>query len=282
MIGENFLEKARKEFSEKELNRFAKGPIVSEMQIESGDRVILRDEFVDYLAKFFDGIYDGGKIPVTFEKVGIEIIGGPIELKFYVHFFKKYEHQDWFAIDVWINNNWAFKLLDFNQEEPQFECNGETKIYKISPILLSNVPKTAINANIDLIGKYVRNVYAYVYLYAYANMDNPEVVEVEQRTKVKTEREQVINKKGNPVLKKVKKTIPYTKRVFKFEKPTPNAEAKAKDYILSRWKVRGYTYIRNGKKITVGEHIAHRRYPNQGVDGIQRGTDYYLRKRKEE
>ena len=268
------------EFSEEEIRKLAGGPITTNTRMELGDKVYLKNEFLDYLCWFFDEVYDGRKIPVVFQQVCIEIQEVPMSRKYYVNFFE--DHEDWYSIDVFIGGHWLFKLLSHNRDMTPDDWLEEEGRYWLDSVSLFNnnvitehIPKNEIQQ----IATSAKNAFLYVYLYAYANKDNTEVVEVEQMSKREIGYEKKLSKKGNPILKKVRRTIPYTRRVFRFEKPTEKTETKAKEYLLSRWKVRGYTYTKkNGTVVNVREHVAQRHYPNKGVDKTQLGTDYYLKK----
>lgn len=268
-----------KEFSEEEIWKLAGGPITTNSKMEQGDKVYLKDEFLDYLCWFFDEVYDGKKIPVVFQNVCIEVQEAPVKLKYYISFFE--EHENWFLIDVFVENQWLFKVIQLNRDMDPDDWNEKLgRYWTETPVLYNNKVLTEYVSVEELqkLASSARNAFLYVYLYVYNNMDNTEIVEVECRTRTETTRKQSINKKGNPVFKKVKRTIPYTRRIFKLDTPKPKAEARAREYLLSRWKVRGYTYTRkDGKVVNVKDHIANRHYPNKGVDKTQLGTDYYLK-----
>lgn len=268
-------EKFYSEFSKDEIRKLAEGPIATNSQMEFGDKVYVKDSLLrNYLCDLADELYDDQKIPMVFQRVCIEVQEAEPALKIYVSFFEN--HEDWFSMDVFIQGTWILNAVFYNK---LVESEGR-KCYSASMLKPS---KAAIRSystdSIKELAQTATQIVTYVYLYAAANIDNTEIVEVEHMTKNEIGYETRLSKKGNPVLKKVKRTIPYTRRVVKIDKPNPKAEAKVREYLLSRWKVRGYSYTKkNGTVVHVKEHIAQRHYPNKGVDKTQLGTDYYLKK----
>lgn len=280
MTQEEGMRRFNEEFSEEEIRKLAGAPIATDARMEQGDKVYLKDEFLDYLCWFFDEVYDGKKIPVVFQNVCIEVQEAPLRLKYYISFFE--EHEDWFLIDVFVENQWMFKVVQLNRDMDPDDWNEKLgRYWTKTPVLYNNkgLAQYLPTEEFQKLVSSARNAFLYVYLYAYANMDNTEIVEVERMTRKEIAYEPRTSKKGNPGFRKVKRTIPYTRRVFKLDTPKPKAESRAREYLLSRWKVRGYTYTRkDGKVVNVKEHIANRHYPNKGVDKTQLGTDYYLKK----
>lgn len=268
----NFKEMFYSEFPKDEIRKLAEEPIATNSQMEFGDKVYVKHSLLrNYLWDLADELYDGKKIPMVFQRVCIEVKEAEPALKIYVNFFE--DHEDWFSMDVFIRGTWMLKAIFYNHD-----VESEDLKYYFESILM---PSKATRSSADSIKKLAntaKEIVARVYLYAAANIDNTEVVEVEHMTKNEIGYENRLSKKGNPVLKKVKRTIPYTRRVVKIDKPNPKAEAKVREYLLSRWKVRGYSYTKkNGTVVHVKEHIAQRHYPNKGVDKTLLGTDYYLK-----
>ena len=268
-------EKFYSEFSKDEIRKLGEGPIATNSQMEFGDKVYVKDSLLrNYLCDLADELYSGQKIPMVFQRVCIEVQEAEPALKIYVNFFE--DHEDWFSMDVFIQGTWILNAVFYNK---LVESEGR-KCYSASMLKPSKAATRSYSTDsIKELAKSATQIVTYVYLYAAANIDNTEIVEVEHMTKNEIGYENRLSKKGNPVLKKVKRTIPYTRRVVKIDKPNPKAEAKVREYLLSRWKVRGYSYTKkNGTVVHVKEHIAQRHYPNKGVDKTQLGTDYYLKK----
>lgn len=267
-------EKFYSEFSKDEIRKLGEGPIATNSQMEFGDKVYVKDSLLrNYLCDLADELYAGQKIPMVFQRVCIEVQEAEPALKIYVNFFE--DHEDWFSMDVFIQGTWILNAVFYNK---LVESEGR-KCYSASMLKPSKAATRSYSTDsIKELAKSATQIVTYVYLYAAANIDNTEIVEVEHMTKNEIGYENRLSKKGNPVLKKVKRTIPYTRRVVKIDKPNPKAEAKVREYLLSRWKVRGYSYTKkNGTIVHVKEHIAQRHYPNKGVDKTLLGTDYYLK-----
>lgn len=270
-----FNEMFYSEFPKDEIRKLAEGPIATNSQMEFGDKVYVKHSLLrNYLWDLADELYDGQKIPMVFQRVCIEVQEAEPSLKIYVNFFE--DHEDWFSMDVFIQETWMLKAIFYNKE-----VEAKNLKYHFASMLMPSkvATRSCSTDSIKELANTAKNIVARVYLYAAANIDDTEIVEVEHMTKNEIGYETRLSKKGNPILKKVKRTIPYTRRVVKIDRPNPNAEAKVREYLLSRWKVRGYTYTKkNGTVVHVREHVAQRHYPNKGVDKTQLGTDYYLKK----
>lgn len=278
---EEFMERFNKTFSQEEIKVLG-GPSSTNSLMEAGDKVILKDEMLDYLCWFFDEYYDGKKLPQVFGKVLIEhICQKDTVMKYYVSF--PADHPDWFFIDIFCNSKFLCKEIHFNRDFDDTDIDPQTgRFYSDYSILVreNSIWNMLPEKSQQKIASSAKNVVLYVFLYMYANLNNEEIVVVEQCSKKERKTETVQNKKGDPILKKVTRTIPYTRRIVKLntDKPTPVAEQNAREYLLSRWKVRGYSYTRkDGKVINVKDHIATRHYPNKGVDKTLLGTNYILK-----
>lgn len=267
-----------KEFRSDELQKLGQKPQEVVMKMTKGDRVIIQDELLDYLRDFFQEVYDGGKIPKVFEKVLIEWHSNNGIINLYVTFPEN--HEEWIYIDVFWGWKFLGKLLYPNVEISDSERDEQGRFYIYSPFLtVENFDKTFLDSLVTA----TRDVFSYCFLYVEANRNVETIYEEREVSSLKKNKNANKSKKAQKKQnqeKREKVNVPEKKRVYKLVK-TEETVSNLREYIYSRWKVRGYTYTRkDGKKVNVKEHFAFRHLPNKGIVK-EEGKDFYLRKKTE-
>lgn len=284
MTKEDIKRKFNTDFTQIELNRIGSKPQATIKDISKADKIIVENELVDYLEAFFEEYFTGEPVPKVFSNALIEWKRKGEMLRLYVTFPE--DRPEYVYIDIF--NGWDFYgkvfYLNVSQDEiDQSNVNGSNNYFSCMVNVKADNPKY----NKDIIyniGKHVPIIFAMVYWYVEANKGEKciykedTVYSEEKSTDARSEKTKY--RKGKNPTKRDKVFVPRKRRIYTV-KETEITEKNLREYIYSRWKVRGYSYTRkDGKVINVKEHYKNRHLPNQGIE--KEGKDYILRKRDED
>lgn len=251
--------------------------VTTVQNMAQSDRIVVEDALLDYLRDFFNGIYDGEAIPEVFSNALIEWKNPHALVRMYVTFPK--DKPDWVFIDVFIGWKFIGKLLFPNVKMDDSERNEDGRFMTYTPFL--TVQQDFPAGFLDTLIPAVKDIFTYAYMYVQANKDAKDIYKEEEIPNSQDERGRKKKsggkkkKSGNAMVGRDKVYVP-TRRIYTLCK-TEETERNLREYVYSRWKVRGYSYRRkDGKIVNVKEHYAFRHLPNRGID--KEGKDFILRK----
>ncbi len=276
MTNFDIVAKLRNEFTQSEMNSLGAKGVAPVPVMAQSDRIVIEDSLLDYLRDFFNGIYDGEPIPKVFSTALIEWQNPHALVRMYVSFPE--DKSDWVYIDVYIGWKFIGKLLYPNVKMDDSERNEEGKFYTHTPFLTTQtLPGDFLNNLIPA----VKDIFGYAFLYVQANKDAKPLYKEEVRVSTEPTKKAKGNKNSKGKKHQVTtdtrdKVYVPTRRIYTVKK-TDYAERSLAEYVYSRWKVRGYSYVRkDGRRVDVKEHFATRHLPNKGIE--KGGTDFILRK----
>ena len=283
MTSSDIFKKLQKDFDETEGERLRKYPIDNVMTMSKVDKIIMDDDLINYLRNEFYGIYMGEPIPKVFSKALIEWRrpGGLVRL--YVTFPE--DKPEYVYVDVFYLWEYIGKLIFPNIMQDDYIDIETGKFYHATRIEAPTKDYTKFNPQgIDEVLLASIGAFCFAYTYVAANKDVKNIYKEDtiyqeaKKSEEETEKTKY-RKKKNPHKRDVV-FVPRKRRTYTIKR-TEVTENNLREYIYSRWKVRGYTYTRkDGKVITVKEHFKHRHLPNQGIE--KEGKDYILRKKDED
>lgn len=283
MTREDIQKKFDSDFSKTEYVRLGSKPQMTIREINKFDKIIIDEKLIDYLKDFFDERFVGEVVPKVFSNTLIEVKQDGGILRFFVTFPE--EKTDYVYIDVFTGWEFLGKVFFININQRAYTPDLQGEMYFSSNMY--NIKQNDPNYNSDVIRNIGRNapmILAIAFMYVEANQSVKDVYKeetvYEQVSVEKAEKEKIEYRKKKNNVKRDKVFVPRKRRIYTVKK-TQVTENNLREYIYSRWKVRGYTYTRkDGKVITVKEHFKHRHLPNQGIE--KEGKDYILRKRDED
>ena len=283
MTREDIQKKFDRDFSTTEYVRLGSKPQMTVREINKFDKIIIDEKLIDYLKGFFDERFVGEIVPKVFSNTLIEVKQDGGILRFFVTFPE--DKPDYVYIDVFTGWEFLGKVFFININQRAYTPDLQGEMYFSSNMY--NIKQNDPNYNSDVIRNIGRNapmILAIAFMYVEANQSVKDVYKeetvYEQVSVEKAEKEKIEYRKKKNNVKRDKVFVPRKRRIYTVKK-TQVTENNLREYIYSRWKVRGYTYTRkDGKVITVKEHFKNRHLPNQGIE--KEGKDYILRKRDED
>ena len=278
MTNEEIIVKLRSEFSAEECEPLGFRPVSSVPNMVRGDKVIVEDSLLDYLRDFFNEIYDGEPIPKVFESCLIEWRTPNGTIKLFVSFPK--DHEEWVYIDIFYEWKFLGKMLFPNVKLDDVDRNEDGKFFTYAPFFTKEKLQQQL---LTQMLPAVKDVFTYTYLYVQANKETKSVYK-EETVPAENTGKQSKKKSGkkSSAAKRQQRDVVYVprRRIYTIRK-TEETERSLREYVYSRWKVRGYSYVRkDGRRVNVKEHYAFRHLPNKGVD--KDGKDFILRKKPED
>lgn len=283
MTKNDIFKKLQKDFNESETERLRTNPIDNVRTMSKADKIIVNNDMFTYLKDDFFETYEGSSIPKVFSKALIEW-KCPIGLfRLYVTFPE--DRPEYVYIDVFYLWDYWGKIIFPNINQDDYIDEETKKFHHATRI--ETTARAYSKYNPKVVDSYMvaaNSVFMFAYTYVFANKDVKEiysedtVYQDDEMLECKTKTTEYRKKKNN--VKRDKVFVPRKRRIYTVKK-TQVTENNLREYIYSRWKVRGYTYTRkDGKVINVKEHFKHRHLPNQGIE--KEGKDYILRKRDED
>ena len=263
------------DFNQEELRKLAAKPAKTISEIAKINSIIVddskSDSIVSYLQSWFLDTFTGDPIELPWDKFLVELTTCNNQL---IKIFCCKQKNDWVSLDIFVNG-WLYigKIMypNIKCDEADRTESGQFMIY--TPFL--NIENKIDPQVLQTLIPICKDIFTYGAMYVVANKDVEEVY-YEKGPKGKVKRKHSGGTKSSKTT--VSRDRVYVpKRVYIVNR-LPKADESIRKYLLSHWKVRGYTYTRkDGKEINVKEHIARRHLPNKGLTKPE-GTDYVIRK----
>lgn len=276
MTNAEIVVKLEREFSQSECQLLGSRAASSTYNMVRGDKVIVEDALLDYLRDFFNEIYDGEPIPKVFESCLIEWKIPKGTIKLFVSFPK--DHEEWVFIDIFYEWKFLGKLLFPNVKLDDADRNADGKFVTYTPFFtINSYPQAFLNELLPA----AKDIFTYTYLYVQANKEAKSIYKEEtvpSETSGRPKNKKSSKKKNGPGKSQQRDVVYVPRRRIYTVRKTEETETALREYVYSRWKVRGYSYVRkDGRVVNVREHYAFRHLPNKGVD--KEGKDFILRKK---
>lgn len=263
------------DFTQEEIRKLATKPATTISEIAKTNSIIVddskSDSIVGYLQSWFLDTFIGDPIELPWDKFLVELTTCNNQL---IKIFCCKQKNDWVSLDIFVNG-WLYigKIMypNIKCDEADRTESGQFMIY--TPFL--NIGNKIDHQVLQTLIPICKDIFTYGTMYVVANKDVEEVY-YEKGPKGKVKRKHFGGTKSSKTT--VSRDRVYVpKRVYTVKR-LPKADECIRNYLLSHWKVRGYTYTRkDGKVINVKEHIARRHLPNKGLTKPE-GTDYVIRK----
>lgn len=268
-------QKLYSDFNNNEIKKLATKPARTVSQIANADCVIIddskEDSMMNYLQSWFLDTFTGDPIEMPWSEFLIELTLYNNQGKIKIFCCK--QKNDWVSLDIFLNG-WLYigKIMYPNvkcEEADRIE-NGQFMVY--TPFLY--VGQKIEVSNLQTFIAVCKDTFTYAAMYVMANHDVKEVY-IEKNKKVSsTSKPKKGSNKRKSAIGREKIYVPK-RRVYTVKK-LPSTNECIRNYLLSHWKVKGYSYTRkDGRVINVKEHIARRHLPNKGLTNPT-GKDYIL------
>lgn len=282
MTKSDILKKLEFDFSEEDANRLRK-PYETVSNMSKADRIIVDEDLMYYLRDYFCDVFVGEPIPKVFSNALIEWRRKKGTYRLYVTFPE--DRPEYVYIDVYYVWDFLGKIIFPNIRQDDWKSSEDENIHHCIRIESpTKDPRIYDSRAIDSILQKSTGIFAFAYLYVQANMNVEEIctvdtVYVDSGDSAEQSLKKSKKTKNKKAGKRDKVFIPRKRRIYTVKK-TAQTENNLREYIYSRWKVRGYTYQRkDGRVITVKEHYKNRHLPNKGIE--KEGKDYILQKKED-